>query len=94
MIKTQNKTATIQLRIDPKLKEKARRIFKRSNMDMSLAISAMLTEVVKRDGPLIEMRTVNGYTPKREKEILSRIQKAKLSPVYKDINSFLDALEN
>jgi addiction module RelB/DinJ family antitoxin len=93
MIKTENKTATIQFRIEPKIKEKAAKIFKKNNMDMSLAISAMLMEVIKRGSPIVEMRTVNGFTPEREREILENLKNWKLSPSYSNAEDFLNALE-
>ncbi len=40
-----NKSATIQARIDPRVKQKAQKIFNKLNMSMSEAISIFLTQV-------------------------------------------------
>ena len=92
MIKTQNKTATIQFRVEPKIKEKAFKIFKKNNMDMSLAISAMLIEVIKRGEPLVEMRTENGFTPQREREILEQMKNDESFGPFNTKKEFFDSL--
>jgi addiction module RelB/DinJ family antitoxin len=47
-MKTLNKTSTIQVRISPKIKEAAIRIFKKENLEMSYVIQKFLEEVVSR----------------------------------------------
>jgi DNA-damage-inducible protein J len=57
-----NKSATIQTRIDPKLKNSASKIFEKLNISMSEAISLFLTQVTLRNGLPFEIRIPNQLT--------------------------------
>ena len=93
MIKTENKTATIQFRVEPKLKARVVKVFQKSGIDMSTALYAMIQSVDKNKSPMIEIRTVNGFTPEYEKFLLAEVKNLKISKRFSNVDQFLDALE-
>ncbi len=58
------KTAVIQTRIDPKVKEKAQKVLKKLNITMSEAISLFLTQVSLNNGIPFEIKIPNEQTQK------------------------------
>ena len=64
-----SKTATIQTRISPELKEKAQAIFNKLNLSMSEAISLFLTQVTLQRGIPFEIKIPNELTLKTLKNI-------------------------
>ena len=59
-----SKTATIQTRINPELKEKAQAIFNKLNLTMSEAISLYLTQVTLHRGIPFDIKIPNELTIK------------------------------
>lgn len=57
-----SKTATIQARVEPEIKEKAHKIFKKMNLSMSEAISIYLTQVALHDGIPFDVHIPNALT--------------------------------
>ncbi len=57
-----NKSATIQARIDPNVKQKALEIFNKLNITMSEAISIFLTQVSLNKGIPFEIKIPNELT--------------------------------
>lgn len=85
-----NKTATIQFRVDPIVKKKAVEIFKKNNIDLSLALQTFLQEVVdKKNGVSKIVLTENGFTPAAEKRFLDRMAKEGNSKIFSDVKSGL-----
>ena len=68
--------STIQIRIDNKTKEKARKKFKEAGLDLSSGIKCYLCEVAKSKTIPGVIRTVNGYTPEFEARMNKEIQHA------------------
>ena len=58
------KTAIIQARIDPEVKNKAQNIFNKLNITMSEAISLFLTQVTLNKGIPFDIRIPNELTAK------------------------------
>ena len=56
------KTAIIQARIDPEIKNKAQNVFKKLNISMSEAISMFLTQVSLNRGIPFEIKIPNELT--------------------------------
>jgi len=56
------KTAIIQARIDPEIKNKAQNVFKKLNITMSEAISMFLTQVSLNSGIPFEIKIPNELT--------------------------------
>ncbi|MBN2013371.1 type II toxin-antitoxin system RelB/DinJ family antitoxin [candidate division KSB1 bacterium] len=56
------RTATIQARIDPEVKEKAQKVFNRLHITMSEAISMYLTQVTLHNGIPFELKIPNELT--------------------------------
>jgi len=57
-----SRTATIQARIDPNVKNEAQKIFKTLNISMSEAISIYLTQVTLHQGIPFEVKIPNALT--------------------------------
>ncbi|MCL5028774.1 MAG: type II toxin-antitoxin system RelB/DinJ family antitoxin [Bacteroidetes bacterium] len=85
-----NKSAIIQARIDPDVKNKAQRILNKLNISMSEAISIFLTQVSLNKGIPFEVRIPNDLTKdtlrKSEKgEELHEVSDTK--QLFKELNS-------
>jgi len=61
---------TIQLRIDNKTKKEAQKTLNEMGLDISSAIKLFLKNVVITKKIPFEVRTVNGFTPEYEAELL------------------------
>ncbi|WP_419659442.1 putative antitoxin, related to RelB [Desulfosarcina variabilis str. Montpellier] len=62
------KTATIQTRVDPKIKHNAQIILKKLNISMSEAISIYLSQITLHKGIPFEIKLPNDATAKTLKE--------------------------
>ena len=58
------KTATIQTRVDPEIKNKAQNILKKLNISMSEAISLYLSQITLHNGIPFEIKIPNEVTAK------------------------------
>lgn len=65
---------TLQIRIDKKTKDRARKVFKDLGVDMSSGVKMFLQQVVNTESIPFEVRTANGFTPEREKEIIKETE--------------------
>lgn len=65
---------TLNIRIDEKIKEDARKTFARMGLDISSAVKLFLYQSVEEQRIPFQMRTVNGYTEEYESEILKEIE--------------------
>ena len=70
---------TIQIRIDTKTKEAARKTLAGVGLDMSSAVKLFLTNVVNRQGIPLDLRTENGFTLEQEQALLAETEEAKRS---------------
>lgn len=61
---------TLNIRIDEKIKEDARKTFASMGLDMSSAVKLFLYQTVEEQRIPFELHTINGYTEKYEDEIL------------------------
>jgi DNA-damage-inducible protein J len=61
---------TLQIRIDAKTKSSAQKIFQSLGVDMSSGVKMFLQQVVNTESIPFEIRTKNGFTLKKEKQIL------------------------
>ena len=62
------KTATIQTRVDPKIKQNAQMILKTLNISMSEAISMFLSQITLHKGIPFEIKIPNEVTTKTLKD--------------------------
>ncbi len=62
------KTATIQTRVDPKIKQNAQRILDKLNISMSEAISMYLSQIMLHKGIPFEIKIPNEVTAKTLKD--------------------------
>lgn len=69
--------ATLQLRIDEKEKNEAKKVFERLGLDMSSAVKIYFRQVVITQGIPFPLLTENGLTSKQEKAILKASAEAK-----------------
>jgi len=86
---------TLQIRINKKTKEKAKKIFNDLGLDMSSGINLFLSQVVNTESIPFEPRTENGFTLKREKEMIKEAKYTlKYGKRYTDVNKmFKDLLK-
>ncbi|MCF8260465.1 MAG: type II toxin-antitoxin system RelB/DinJ family antitoxin [Melioribacteraceae bacterium] len=85
-----NKTATIQTRIDPKVKNSAQRVLNKLNISMSEAISIFLTQVSLNKGIPFEIRVPNKTT----EETLRKSEKGEELHEVSDIKQLFKELDN
>ncbi len=67
---------TIQIRIDKKTKDGAKRVFKKMGLDVSSGIKLYLSRVAQDESIPFVLRTENGYTPEQEREIIRETEHA------------------
>lgn len=67
----------IQLRIDDKTKNSAKKVLDELGVDMSSAIKVYLRQIVINQGIPFKLVTENGFTPEEEREILKASEEAK-----------------
>lgn len=84
------KTATIQTRINPELKQKAQAIFNKLNLSMSEAISLYLTQVTLHRGIPFEIKIPNELTLKT----LKNIEKGKNLKEVSSVDVLFEELNN
>jgi len=70
---------TIQIRIDSKTKEAARKTLDGVGLDMSSAVKLFLTNVINQKGIPLDLRTENGFTVAQEQALIFETQEAKKS---------------
>ena len=69
-------TTTIQIRIDSKVKNAAKKILDELGLDMSSAIKLYLSQIVHSKGIPFQPLTENGMTAAEEEEILKAAEEA------------------
>ena len=91
---------TIQIRIDEKTKNSAKKILDNVGMDISSAIKIYLKQIVVRQGIPFKILTENGMTIEQENEILKASAGAKkghnitaVTKNWKETKAFLDSLK-
>ncbi len=84
------KTATINVRIEPKTKENAEKIFARLGIGMSDAISMFLKQVIFHRGIPYELRVPNAATRKAIRELRTN---KKLKIYHSTTEMFEDLLQ-
>jgi len=90
-MKTQD---TIQIRIDRKTKEAARKTLNEVGLDMSSAVKLFLINVVNRNGIPLDLLTENGFTLAQEQTILSDTEETKQKgKKYTDLDELFSDLE-
>ncbi|MDP3149388.1 MAG: type II toxin-antitoxin system RelB/DinJ family antitoxin [Ignavibacteria bacterium] len=85
-----NKSATIQARIDPNVKNKAQRILTKLNISMSEAISIFLTQVSLTKGIPFEIKIPNELT----EETLRKSENGEELHEVSDVNQLLEELKS
>lgn len=90
--------ATLNIRIDESLKNKASKTFNNMGLDLSSAVKLFLHQSVSEQRIPFEIRTVNGYTKAYEDELLREVNQVKedirtgKSKGYKNIKEMYKAL--
>lgn len=74
-----NTHETIQIRIDKKTKEAARKTLDALGLDMSSAVKLFLHNVINRQGIPLDLRTENGFTLAEEEQLIRETETAKQS---------------
>ena len=68
--------STLQIRIDSKTKNAARKIFENLGLDTSSAIQLYFRQVINHRGIPFRIITENGFTPEKEAQIIREAQEA------------------
>jgi len=68
---------TMNVRTDATTKREAQKVFKRMGLDLSSGVNLYLTRVVQDRALPFTPRTVNGFTPEYEEQILRELAYAK-----------------
>ena len=68
--------STLQVRIDSKTKNAARKIFESLGLDTSSAIQLYFRQVINHRGIPFRIITENGFTPEKEARIIRETQEA------------------
>ena len=68
---------TIQIRIDAKTKEAARKTLDAIGLDMSSAVKLFLINVINRKGIPLDLLTENGFTLAQEQALIAETEEAK-----------------
>jgi len=84
------KTATIQTRIDPKVKSRAQKILNALNISMSEAIALYLTQVTLHNGIPFEIKIPNTLTA----ETLRKSERGEDLHEVSDVDNLIHELEN
>ncbi len=84
------RTSTIQARIDPKVKSKAKKILNTLNISMSEAISLYLTQVALHRGIPFDVKIPNKLTA----TTLQKSEEGKELHEVKNINELFEELDN
>lgn len=85
-----SKTATIQTRIDPKVKNSAQRVLNKLNISMSEAISIFLTQVSLNKGIPFEVKIPNKTT----EDTLRKSEKGEDLHKVSDVKQLFRELDN
>lgn len=91
---------TLNIRIDEKIKEDARKTFAGMGLDISTAVKLFLYQSVQQQKIPFELKTINGYTEKYESEITEAAEealrdfKSKKIKSYKNIKELHSAILN
>jgi len=85
-----NKTATIQTRIDPKVKNSAQKVLNKLNISMSEAISIFLTQISLNKGIPFEIKIPNKTT----EDTLRKSEKGEDLHKVSDVKQLLRELDN
>ena len=90
-------STTIQIRIDEKIKNQARKLFDTLGTDISSATKMFLVQSIKQNTLAVKGLTENGFTEEEERRILRAIKASNnsknLSKAYSDIEEFLRDLK-
>jgi len=68
--------STIQIRIDAKIKKHADKTLRDMGLDLSSGIKLFLNQVIKAQAIPFKIRTVNGFTPVQEKNMIRETKHA------------------
>ena len=67
---------TINVRTELKTKREAQRVFKRMGLDLSTGVNMYLSRVVQDKAVPFTLRTVNGFTPEFEAQMIHETEYA------------------
>lgn len=85
---------TLQVRVDVKTKNAARKIFEEMGIDISSGVKMFLKQVIHTKSIPFQIRTENGFTAEYEKAILRESQQAiKSGKRYRSARALLDDLK-
>lgn len=88
-------TETIQIRVDKKTKEAARKTIEGMGLDMSSAVKLFLVNVVNYQGIPFDIKTENGFTLAQEKTMMAETEVVKQKGrKYATVDALMNDLES
>ncbi len=85
-------TSTIQIRIDSQTKKNAKKILGDMGLDISSGVKIYLKQVIKTGSIPFFIRTINGFTPEQEKQMIIESKNALKNKKYLNIKNLHDDL--
>ena len=67
---------TVQVRTDDDLKAEVQKVLRELGLDMSSAINMYFRQIVLKQGIPFPLRTVNGFTPEQEAQMIRETEEA------------------
>ncbi len=84
----------IQVRIDTKTKENARKILEKIGLDLSTGIKLFCRQVVLKKTLPFDIRDENGFTPKKAAELREAIRDARKGKTFRSVEELMADLES
>jgi len=91
--KNETKRATLQVRVNARVKKDAQKALKGMGLDVSTAVNMLLHQIVITQKMPFESRTVNGFTIAQEREYLEAAKEAlslRGGKLYKTVDKMMD----
>lgn len=82
---------TLQIRIDQKTKQEAKRVLDRLGLDMSSAVKIYLRQMIRTKGIPFPLITENGFIPEQEEQLIRESNQTLQSYRIKTTNGYTSA---
>lgn len=94
MSNKQTTMTQIQVRIDKKTKDEAKKVLEEIGMDISSAVKLLFKQIARSGTLPIEVRDVNGFRPHKAAEMREALAQAKASNKgYTSVSALMKALD-
>ena len=91
MTTVMKKNATLQVRVNPQIKRGAQKTLQTMGLDVSTAVNMFLHQVIITQSIPFESRTINGFTPERERAHIVAAKDRSNGKFYRNVDEMMDA---